>query len=74
MEIIFVLLPITLLLALIGVGAYFWSVRSGQFDDLDTPALKPLIDGEQVVRDTKPGSALAADEAKRNPTRFGTLL
>jgi cbb3-type cytochrome oxidase maturation protein len=46
MEIVFILLPITLLLALLGVGAYVWSVRTGQFDDLETPALKPLIDGE----------------------------
>ena len=67
MEIIFVLLPITLLLALIGVGAYFWSVRSGQFDDLDTPALKPLIDAEQVASDKKSDEALSASEAKRTP-------
>ena len=31
-------------LPLVAVGAYVWSVRSGQFDDLDTPALRPLID------------------------------
>ena len=28
----------------VAVGDDVWSVRSGQFDDLDTPALRPLID------------------------------
>ena len=50
MEIVFVLLPITLVLALAGVGAYIWSVRSGQFDDLEGPAHRILMDDENVMR------------------------
>lgn len=46
MEIVFILLPITLGIALLGVAAYVWSVRSGQFENLDTHALKPLLDDE----------------------------
>ncbi|MEZ4752846.1 MAG: cbb3-type cytochrome oxidase assembly protein CcoS [Bdellovibrionota bacterium] len=37
MEIIFGLLPISILLALLGLTAYVWSIKSGQLDDLDTP-------------------------------------
>lgn len=44
MSILYVLVPVALGLVLVAVGAYVWSVRSGQFDDLDTPALRPLID------------------------------
>lgn len=44
MSILYVLVPLALGLVLLAVGAYVWSVRSGQFDDLDTPALRPLID------------------------------
>ena len=44
MSIFYVLVPLALGLVLLAVGAYVWSVRSGQFDDLDTPALRPLID------------------------------
>ena len=44
MGIIYALIPISLLLAIGGLGAYFWSVRSGQFEDLDTPALRILSD------------------------------
>lgn len=40
------LIPIALGLGLLGLGAFFWSLRSGQFDDLDGAALRILIDDE----------------------------
>ena len=40
------LIPIALLLGLAGLGAFFWSLRSGQFDDLDGAAQRILIDEE----------------------------
>jgi cbb3-type cytochrome oxidase maturation protein len=39
-----VLMPIALLLGLAGLAAFFWSIRSGQFDDLDGAALRILIE------------------------------
>ncbi len=38
------LIPIALGLGLAGLGAFFWSLRSGQFEDLDGAALRILID------------------------------
>ena len=38
METIFVLLPLALLIAAIAVGFFIWAARTGQFDDLETPA------------------------------------
>lgn len=40
------LIPIALGLGLLGLVAFFWSLRSGQFDDLDGAALRILIDDE----------------------------
>jgi cbb3-type cytochrome oxidase maturation protein len=40
------LLPIALGLGLLGLGAFFWSVKSGQFEDLDGAAMRILIDDE----------------------------
>lgn len=40
------LLPIALGLGLLGLGAFFWSVKSGQFEDLDGAAMRVLIDEE----------------------------
>lgn len=41
------LLPIALGLGLLGLGAFFWSVKSGQFEDLDGAAMRVLIDEEE---------------------------
>ena len=50
METIFVLLPLALLIAAIAVGSFIWAARSGQFDDLDTPAVRILFDDEEPRR------------------------
>ncbi|MFN8389392.1 MAG: cbb3-type cytochrome oxidase assembly protein CcoS [Bdellovibrionota bacterium] len=47
MSVIFLLLPISLFLAVLFLVAYFWSVRSGQFDDLETPAMRILNEESQ---------------------------
>jgi cbb3-type cytochrome oxidase maturation protein len=44
MNIVFVLIPLSLILLGVGIWAFFWSVNNAQFDDLDTPALMPLLD------------------------------
>lgn len=44
MSILFIILPITLLLSLAAVSAFAWATRSGQFDDLQTPAIRALHD------------------------------
>lgn len=46
MAIIYVLLPLSLFFGICGLLAYLWSVRSGQFDDLETPAHRILFDDE----------------------------
>jgi cbb3-type cytochrome oxidase maturation protein len=50
METIFVLLPLALLIAAIAVGLFIWAARTGQFDDLDTPAVRILFDDEEPRR------------------------
>lgn len=49
MSILYVLIPLALLLLGVAVWAFFWAVGSGQFDDLDTPAVRIVMDD-----DTKP--------------------
>ncbi len=50
MNAIFVLLPLALLIAGIALALFIWAVRSGQYDDLETPALRVLFDDEQGRR------------------------
>ncbi len=44
MSVIYIALPIALFLALIAVIAFVMQVRSGQFDDLETPPRRMLFD------------------------------
>lgn len=47
MNILFALIPLTALLLIVAVWAFFWAVRSGQFEDLDTPPVRVLLDDER---------------------------
>ena len=42
------LIPAALGLGLIGLIAFLWALRSGQFDDMDGAALRILIDDEEA--------------------------
>ena len=51
MNILLALIPISLLLLVLAVLFFLWAVRSGQFDDLDTPALDMLRDDPPAADD-----------------------
>lgn len=44
MSVIYLVLPLALVIVGAAVWAFAWSARSGQMDDLDTPALRVLHD------------------------------
>lgn len=44
MEVITILIPIALLLALFFVIGFIWMTAKGQYDDLETPAMRMLLD------------------------------
>ena len=58
METIFVLLPLALLIAVIAVGFFIWAAKTGQFDDMDTPAVRILFDDEEPRRPAHAASAV----------------
>jgi cbb3-type cytochrome oxidase maturation protein len=41
-----ILVPVALGLGLVGLAAFFWSLRHKQFDDMDGAALRILIDDD----------------------------
>jgi len=48
------LIPLSILV-LVGAGvALFWAINRGQFDDLETPALLPLLDTDAKVTGVAP--------------------
>ena len=44
MTILLLLIPLSLVLLGIAIWAFAWAVRSGQFDDLETPAIDILAE------------------------------
>jgi cbb3-type cytochrome oxidase maturation protein len=45
------LIPAALFLGLVGLGAFLWALKSGQFDDLDGAAHRILFDDDTDERD-----------------------
>ena len=41
------LIPIALFLGLVGLAAFLWALRSGQFEDLDGAARRILFDDDE---------------------------
>lgn len=69
MSAIYLMLPVSLLLALIFLMAYIWSVRSGQYDDTTTPALRMLADDAgHAPRSPEPEAGAKGGKARRAVT------
>ena len=50
MIILLLLIPLSLMLLVAAIWAFAWAVRSGQFDDLDTPPLDILAEDPREPR------------------------
>lgn len=49
MDVIYGLIPLMIILGLIGVVIFIWSVRSGQYDDLEGDANRILMDDDDPL-------------------------
>jgi len=48
-SVIFIVVPLATLIVLVAVIGFVYSARRGQFDDLDTPAVRMLYDDTPVA-------------------------
>ena len=62
MNSLFFLVPIALVMGIVALLAFLWSMRSGQYEDLDGAAERVLLD----VEDDKP-LATGEDDAPSRP-------
>ncbi len=65
MEILYLLIPLAMVLLVIIAGFFFWSVKSGQMDDLEGPAYRILMDDDTVQQDSNPKPE--SDSASQQP-------
>ena len=50
MSIIFLLIPLSIVIAACFLGAFIWAVRSGQYEDTCTPSMRLLTDDPKPNR------------------------
>ena len=67
MSVLIYLVPVSLVLLGLAVWGFFWAVKRGQFDDLDTPAIDILAEDakDPALRDT---AAVRAAQAQTQNT------
>ena len=63
MEIIYLLIPVSLILLGLIVWILLWAVRDGQYDDLEGPAHRILMDEDKIVGRAPKADNKAADPA-----------
>jgi cbb3-type cytochrome oxidase maturation protein len=54
MNVLIYLVPLALMLGLTGLVAFLWSLRSGQYDDLDGAAVRILPDDDIASHNISP--------------------
>lgn len=50
MEILILLIPMSVVIALIIGAVFWWSADNGQFDDLESPGRRILLDDDQPAK------------------------
>ncbi len=65
MSVLFVVLPIALFASAAAVFAFVWASRSGQLDDLETPALRAIDEDDRPGDRGGLGSAASEQVAQR---------
>ncbi len=56
MESLFLLVPIALVFVAIALKIFFWAIKSGQYDNLDTEAHRILFDDDEADVESRPES------------------
>jgi len=56
MDILYLLIPISLIIVAIAVWVFMWAIRSGQYEDLEGPAHRILMDDDDPLVPRRPES------------------
>ena len=67
MSAIYLLIPLAMLVLALSVWLFFWAVKRGQFDDLDSPGHSILMDDEPAQRPPTNESMTKTKPDKRTP-------
>ena len=65
MEILYLLIPIAVVVMVIAAVAFAWSVKTGQFEDLEGPAHRILMDDDDPMIPRRPRADGEGEDAAR---------
>ncbi|PKO84925.1 MAG: cbb3-type cytochrome oxidase assembly protein CcoS [Betaproteobacteria bacterium HGW-Betaproteobacteria-11] len=65
MEILYLLIPLSLVLVFVIGAIFWWSLKSGQFEDLEGPGYRLLMDDDRTVVEEKECIVVDADQGKK---------
>jgi len=80
MIVIFLLIPLSIVVAAAFLGAFIWAVHSGQYEDTCTPAMRLLFDERKIKQSLSPSDrenvatsptsnrAATTDQARATPS------
>lgn len=66
MNVLYLLVPLALLLAGAGVAAFVWSVRNGQYDDVETPGMRILMEDDMPGPSSDTDSSADSEPSERS--------
>ena len=64
MDILYLLIPVSIIFVVIIASVFVWSVKSGQYDDMEGPAHRILMDNDAIQP--------AEDDDKKSPIQTNT--
>jgi cbb3-type cytochrome oxidase maturation protein len=65
MIVIFLLIPLSIVIAICFLAAFIWAVRSGQYEDTCTPSMRLLLEEKRGL-EAKPAESPATEAAPKN--------
>jgi cbb3-type cytochrome oxidase maturation protein len=68
MDILFLLVPLSVVLVFAILGVFAWALRSGQFDDIEREGMR-ILDGDGLPHADKPAAPVAL---RNQPSRVDT--
>lgn len=73
MESLYLLIPLSIILAFIMGYFFWWSTKNGQFDDLKGPAHRILMDNDKVERENET-EAIGSEAEQENHSQAASTL
>jgi len=70
--ILYLLIPLGLLLLGLAIAAFFWATKSGQFDDLDSPAWSVVMDDDRAPGNLRSQATDNSGDGQDGPNEPGT--